>query len=150
LENFFPIIGKLPNNFSNHWKNRDIFSNHWKLFFQSLENFPPAPCNLSAGGVYAGQRKAPPGTPGKAWATGSGGPKIHPLRLPFSFAAWYECSNRNHWRFAMQKPSFHPLHALRAAALAVAIVAAAPCTTRTGTFPAPVDATLSPIRTLEW
>ncbi len=50
----------------------------------------------------------------------------------------------------MQKPSSHPLHALRAAARAFAIAAAAPCTTRTGTFPAPVDATLSPIRTLEW
>jgi hypothetical protein len=33
----FPIIGKLSNNFSNHWKNRPKFSNHWKIFFQSLE-----------------------------------------------------------------------------------------------------------------
>ncbi len=36
---FFPIIGKPPEIFSNHWKNRPDFSNHWKLFFQSLENF---------------------------------------------------------------------------------------------------------------
>jgi hypothetical protein len=39
LETFFPIIGKLPKIFSNHWKNPAIFSNHWKTFFQSLENF---------------------------------------------------------------------------------------------------------------
>ena len=34
---FFPIIGKPPKNFSNHWKNRTRFSNHWKKVFQSLE-----------------------------------------------------------------------------------------------------------------
>ena len=34
---FFPIIGKLPKNFSNHWKKWAVFSNHWKIFFQSLE-----------------------------------------------------------------------------------------------------------------
>jgi hypothetical protein len=42
LETFFPIIGKLPKNFSNHWKNRPDFSNHWKKNFQSLENFSDA------------------------------------------------------------------------------------------------------------
>jgi hypothetical protein len=39
---FFPIIGKRPKNFSNHWKKRVEFSNHWKIFFQSLENWRPA------------------------------------------------------------------------------------------------------------
>ena len=38
LETFFPIIGKPPKNFSNHWKKSAEFSNHWKTFFQSLEN----------------------------------------------------------------------------------------------------------------
>ncbi len=37
--NIFPIIGKLPKIFSNHWKNWPKFSNHWKKIFQSLENF---------------------------------------------------------------------------------------------------------------
>ena len=44
LEKYFPIIGKLAKNFSNHWKKTESFpaigkkfSNHWKLFFQSLE-----------------------------------------------------------------------------------------------------------------
>ncbi len=50
---FFPIIGKRPKNFSNHWKNRPVFSNHWKTFFQSLENPPsprgPADCAPSIG-----------------------------------------------------------------------------------------------------
>ena len=47
LETFFPIIGKLPKIFSNHWKNRSNFSNHWKTFFQPLENSPalPPPAN---------------------------------------------------------------------------------------------------------
>ncbi len=49
----------------------------------------------------------------------------------------------------MQKPSFHPLHALRAATRAFAIAAAAPCIIRTGTFPAPVDTSFSPVRTRE-
>jgi hypothetical protein len=48
LETFFPIIGKLPKIFSNHWKNRTGFSSHWKKTFQSLENPPvsngPADC----------------------------------------------------------------------------------------------------------
>ena len=35
--NFFPIIGKRPENFSNHWKKRPDFSNHWKKVFQPLE-----------------------------------------------------------------------------------------------------------------
>jgi hypothetical protein len=35
---FFPIIGKLPKNFSNRWRKRAEFSNHWKIIFQSLEN----------------------------------------------------------------------------------------------------------------
>ena len=39
---FFPIIGKRPKNFSNHWKNQAKFSNHWKNIFQSLENFSRA------------------------------------------------------------------------------------------------------------
>ena len=30
---FFPIIGKPPKNFSNHWKKSAEFSNHWKTFF---------------------------------------------------------------------------------------------------------------------
>ncbi len=34
---FFPIVGKRPKIFSNHWKKRAGFSNHWKIFFQSLE-----------------------------------------------------------------------------------------------------------------
>ncbi len=49
LETFFPIIGKLAEIFSNHWKIFPFFptigkkfSNHWKLFFQSLENLPRA------------------------------------------------------------------------------------------------------------
>ena len=29
LEKIFPIIGKPPKLFSNHWKNRSKFSNHW-------------------------------------------------------------------------------------------------------------------------
>ena len=39
--NFFPIIGKPPKNFSNHWKTQPELSNHWKKTFQSLENPPP-------------------------------------------------------------------------------------------------------------
>ena len=39
---FFPIVGKRPKNFSNHWKIRPDFSNHWKKIFQSLENFSVA------------------------------------------------------------------------------------------------------------
>ena len=39
---FFPIVGKRPKNFSNHWKIRPNFSNHWKKIFQSLENFSVA------------------------------------------------------------------------------------------------------------
>ena len=44
LEKYFPIIGKLAKNFSNHWKKTESFptigkkfSNHWKKIFQSLE-----------------------------------------------------------------------------------------------------------------
>jgi hypothetical protein len=36
---FFPIVGKRPKIFSNHWKKRAGFSNHWKIFFQSLEKW---------------------------------------------------------------------------------------------------------------
>jgi hypothetical protein len=39
IGNFFPIIGKLPKNFSNHWKKWPEFSNHWKKSFQSLEKW---------------------------------------------------------------------------------------------------------------
>ena len=48
---FFPIVGKLPKNFSNHWKKWAVFSNHWKTFFQSLENrrFPGGLADCAGG-----------------------------------------------------------------------------------------------------
>ena len=53
---FFPIIGKPPKNFSNHWKNRTEFSNHWKKIFQSLENspFPDGPADWPKPGPVQG------------------------------------------------------------------------------------------------
>ncbi|MBQ7253007.1 MAG: hypothetical protein IJS32_10475, partial [Kiritimatiellae bacterium] len=49
---FFPMIGK---NFSNGWKIRAGFSNDWKVFFQWLENSPPA-----AGGPPEAHAHCPP------------------------------------------------------------------------------------------
>ena len=58
VRKFFPIIGKPPKNFSNHWKNRPRFSNHWKKVFQSLENPPSAsePADCARGKDAAGCR----------------------------------------------------------------------------------------------
>jgi hypothetical protein len=61
LETFFPIIGKLPEIFSNHWKKTDNFptigkkfSNHWKKIFQSLEKICAVGlCVLGAAAAWA-------------------------------------------------------------------------------------------------